>query len=278
MTGFSASDAAIDGFRVIRDHWRLVIGWAVFNLLALVILVVVATIMIFIAAAMAGSRDIASIAGGVIGGLVGGLGTFAVEVMVVAALYRVLLRPQEPGFLYLRLGRDELRLLGVWLIVLVAAIPLLVVGVTIVSAVASAAGVWPAVLVGLLLLVALIWLALRFSLAGPITFAERRLSLLKSWRMTRGRVLPLLGMSVLALCLLVLAAVVGWLALFVLVGAATGFQDLGLLTLSDPDALTTRPGPYLFQLAAQLLFAPVLWVISQAPLAAAYKAFTDLDA
>ena len=67
------------------------------------------------------------------------------------------------------------------------------------------------------------------------------------------------------------------LDLFVLVGAATGFQDLGLLTLSDPDALKTRPGPYLFQLAAQLLFAPVLGVISPAPRGAAYKAFVKSD-
>jgi hypothetical protein len=277
MTGFSASDAAIDGFRVIREHWRLVVGWAVFNLLALIVLVVVAVIAIFISAALAGSPDMASIAGGVVAGLVGGLGTFAVEVMVVTALYRLLLRRDEPGFLHLHLGRDEFRLLAVWAIMLAAAVPVVWLALAVIGAVATAGGVWPAVLVALVLAAALIWLILRVSLAGPITIAERRIGILKSWRMTRGRLLPLLGMSVLAFCLLMLAAVVGWLALFVLVGAATGFQDLGLLTLSDPEALSDRPGPYLLQMAAQLLFAPVLWVISQAPLVAAYKAFRELD-
>ena len=32
---FSASDAALEGFQVLHRHWRVVVGWAGFNLLAL---------------------------------------------------------------------------------------------------------------------------------------------------------------------------------------------------------------------------------------------------
>ena len=37
MSTFSIGDAAVEGFRVIQARWRVLIGWAGFNLLALVV-------------------------------------------------------------------------------------------------------------------------------------------------------------------------------------------------------------------------------------------------
>jgi len=36
MTAFSASDAALEGFQVLRRHWRVVLGWCLFAVLAFV--------------------------------------------------------------------------------------------------------------------------------------------------------------------------------------------------------------------------------------------------
>ena len=33
MAAFSPSDAALEGFQVLRRHWRVVVGWAAFNLI-----------------------------------------------------------------------------------------------------------------------------------------------------------------------------------------------------------------------------------------------------
>ena len=45
MSAFSASDAALEGFQMLRTHWRVVVGWAVFNLLALVAMIVITVIL-----------------------------------------------------------------------------------------------------------------------------------------------------------------------------------------------------------------------------------------
>jgi hypothetical protein len=118
-------------------------------------------------------------------------------------------------------------------------------------------------------------LLLRLGLAPVIAFAERRLSLPASWRRTRGQTWPLVGMALLLSCLLLLLAVVLWLAMFVLSGLVGGFRDFGL---EGREAFAAHPGRYLFQLAVQFLLAPVWLVLAQAPWVAAYRALTPLEA
>ena len=265
---FSASDAALDGLRVLRAHWRVVAGWSVFNLVALVAMVIFTVIAIFIAAATAGSREAASAAGGLIGGLVGGIGALVIELVVVCGVFRLLLRPEEPAFLHLRLGADEARLGLVWLILGVPFIALVAGVVAAMASVGAFAGIATLAVVG----PALLYVGVRLSLAAPATFAARRLALPDSWRATRGRVSAILGMIALALCVLAFLALSIWLVLALAFTAASGFRDWGLVSLSDVGALETRPLAYLAQLLIQLMLAPVLWVISQAPLVYAWKA------
>ena len=272
MSRFSASDAAVEGFRVIRAHWRLVVGWALFNVLGLIAASILAAVMIGIAAVASTTSETAGTVGGAVGGLVLAFAAFAVEVMIVAALFRMLLREEPPGFLHLRFGPDELRVAAVWLVMLSAFVAGGLLALYL-SGLAGRAGGWrigvPAILV---LFGALAWLALRLSLAAPVAVAERRIGFAASWRLTKGHTASLLGMAVLTFCLLAMIMVLAWLALALISGAATGWRDLGLLLRTDADALTERPGFYVAQLLAQFLFAPVLWVISQAPLVAAYRA------
>ena len=54
MTPFSASDAALEGFSLIRRRWRVVLGWAGFNLISLVMLVVLTVIFSLVASAVSG--------------------------------------------------------------------------------------------------------------------------------------------------------------------------------------------------------------------------------
>ncbi|MET0272217.1 MAG: hypothetical protein ABW360_04445 [Phenylobacterium sp.] len=277
MTGFSASDAALAGFQVIREKWRLVAGWALFNLLALVAAVVVTFLLIGIGVAFAGSRDQAGSIGGVIGAVVLGLGAFLIEVMIVSALFRAVLREEPPGFLHLRLGFDEGRVAVVWLGMLAGSVVIVILGALAAAAATRAAGGWAGVAVVLIAAVLLVWLALRLALAAPVAIAEHRIGFFRSWRLTRGRTLPLLGMSALAACLVIMVAVAAWLLLVLLIGLVAGFEGIGLLSLSDADAYAQRPALYLSQLGAQFLFTPVLWVLSQAPLVAAYRAFTAED-
>src|SRR6185503_4392972 len=152
-------------------------------------------------------------------------------------------------FLHLRIGRDELRVLAaLLLLVLVAALlAALLVGVILLGARASPA---LAVLVGFVGAIGVYGVLLRLGLVSPIAFAERRISLAESWRRTRGQFWSLVGMALLLLCFTALLAVIVWLVLFLLIGFATGFSDLGL---SGAEAIQAHPGRYVLQLAVQVL-------------------------
>src|SRR3569623_2204925 len=97
MNGFSASDAALEGFQVLRRQWRVVLGWCLFAVLAFVGLVVIAFIAIALST-LNRSPEQAQAVGGLVGGLILGLGGAAIQWVVLAALYRMLLRPDAaPG-------------------------------------------------------------------------------------------------------------------------------------------------------------------------------------
>ena len=78
-------------------------------------------------------------------------------------------------------------------------------------------------------------------------------------------------MIVLALCLLLLIAVVLFILTALVQAAIGGFHTLVPVSLSDQQALAERPGAYAFALIAELLIAPLYLVIGQAPFVSAYK-------
>jgi hypothetical protein len=263
MTPFSASDAALEGFNLIRRRWRVVLGWAAFNLLALVMLVVLTVVLSLVAsAASGGAKETVA----VVAGLVAGLGTVAVEAIIATAVFRVELQPDAPAFLHLRLGPDELRLVAVWLITLT--------GGWVVWWLVTAAGHALRVGVGwssLLALALAVYFGLRFLLAAPITFVERRIDFPRSWRLTRRRVGALLGMTALSFCLIVLFMAVVLLGEAVIAAAAGGLEGLASL-FGGADAMKSHPGIYAMAFAVEVILTPVLWVLWMAPLAAAYRA------
>jgi hypothetical protein len=119
-----------------------------------------------------------------------------------------------------------------------------------------------------------IYLGLRFCLAGPIGFAERRIDFPRSWRLTRGRVLALLGMSALSFCLIGLLLVVVRLVLSVIAFSTAGLDGLAGL-FSGPETLRRHhPGLFVLEFGADIVLTPVLWVLGVAPVIAAYRALS----
>ena len=266
---FSPSDAALEGFQVLGRHWRVVAGWALFNLVALVALVVV-VVIVGVGIGLAAGQDEASRVIVVIGAVFGGLATALIETALIVAVYRLMLRPSDEGFLHLRLGRDEGRLFVVGLLLMGAVMAFTALAYLLIGLLGPLGWIGRALGV-VLALVAGGFLVLRLGLAGPISFAEQKIDFVRSWRMTRGQVWPLFGMWILNFCLVMLVWLVICLLTFVMSGLLTGFH--GFAGAEGSEALKSHPGRYLFEAVAPILSMPVLLVLSQAPWLAAYQAF-----
>ena len=122
-----------------------------------------------------------------------------VRVMLAGAVFRAVLEPKESRWANLRLGMGEVMLA---LVVICVSI-LLSLGAMVWIGLTAGVGfaLWQAshpatigfcILSGVALAVVLIWLSLRFSLAAPMSFAERNFRLFESWKVTRGNALKLL--------------------------------------------------------------------------------------
>jgi hypothetical protein len=230
MAGFSASDAALEGFRVTRENPRAFGAWVIVSFL---VSVVASVSTVFMPANVRHGLETMSAsetptAGQFLDALIVvapilflGL---AVQCVMAAAVYRLIFRHDDTRFGYLRLGADELRLMGLTLLYVGLAI-CLVVGLTIasaiVTAVASVAGTTVAGFVGaassLFSFGLVIFVLVRLSLAPVATFAERRLAIFESWTLTHGQFWRLLGAYVLALACI---AVIGFLLIVVFTGVA----------------------------------------------------------
>ena len=135
-------------------------------------------------------------------GVVFGLNIAILLVMVAifAAAVRAVALGGDDVFGFLRLGMDELRLIGLGLLVLVIATGALVVLVilavllSVVLAAMLGQGAIALVFVGYFVaMLALIWVEVRISLAGALTVLRGRIVLREAWRLTRGRFWTLFG-------------------------------------------------------------------------------------
>jgi hypothetical protein len=269
MSGFSASDAALEGFQVIRHQWRVVLGWAGFNLLAIFGVLIVFILVGVTAVTLAGG-DTGRI-GQTVGGPIVGIATIVVELMIGTALFRAIFRPNDRGFLYLRFGPDELRAIGAGLVLALGAGVLALIAVALARIARAAGGAGP-VVIGLAALGVGTWLALRLGLVLPMCIAERRIDFARSWRLTRKQGWALLGMTLLSGCLGLLVSVLVWGLFFVLTLAVVGFQELG--DLAGPEGFKNHPGLFLLQAIAPFVFGPFAIAIAWTPWAAAYRALT----
>lgn len=309
MSDFSIGDAVGSGFGVISRRPLSVLAWAVVYLLLVEIprtahmAEVLPSVRTFLDAMHArfasGARlDLSayrSFSGQIFhpSGWLGlsMLGHLLASAILAAAIYRAVLEPDKKGFASLRLGAQEL-----WLVLLniVACIVLFVAAIAIgigaglldgVLALATQAMSRPAnaLLFGLLaVLIALgaiavfLWICIRLSLAGPLTFKERQFRLFESWTLTKGHSWKLFGLALLLVLVFVGLEIV--LAILGLAGGAATHGAIGLNPLRAHEILDGGrwwpPSPWVsVGLVIQAIVAAGLMTIFIAPWATAFREF-----
>ena len=152
----------------------------------------------------------------------------AMLVLATASL-RAVLRPGEQAFASLRLGMDELRVLGLSAIVFflytVAAMGIGIVAVIVGSIVTSLGGFNGGTIIFSLLVFltgygAMIFVSVRLSLAGALTILRRKIVIGEAWTLTRGNFWRLFGAYLVIMVILFAAyAVVASLTMGPYIGA-----------------------------------------------------------
>ncbi len=293
MTAFSATDAAFEGFRITREKPKVLLIWAGFyliiSLLMPVLLVTMGgqNLMALEAEANSPNADPQAALSNLTAlaplyAILVPVG-LAVQAVLAAAVYRAILRPDDTGLGYLRLGEDELRLTALTLIYFVLSL----VAVTIVVLLGGiGAGVAYGMLgsplfgvgLGLFFLGLLLYVAVRLSLAPVITFAERRISVFDSWALTKGQFWKLLGAYILAVASVVVVLLLA-MVIFMAVAAILAGGDIASVgKIFSPD-LSSVAAYYTPPMVAYTIFGGFLnalyFAVLVSPAAVAYRALKE---
>jgi hypothetical protein len=295
MSKFSASDAAFSGFRLVRENLKTVAIWA---LLMTVVSIIHTTVTIHFFGpqfeALSNSMDSAATDGDTeaFAKVSGGMTvmmlwllpySLALSAIVLAAVNRLVLKPQDRGFFYLGFGMAELRQVGVGVLTYLVAVGVMLVGALLTGFMGAMGGVTGGVLgllSGLGTVGALIFLLVRLSFASSATFEAGKIMFFRSMPLTQGSFWPLLGAYLLAI---VMAIIVFLLMSAIIAGAAALISgDLGVsarMMRADTSSLAAYFSPIGI---AQSLFSGVLAVLTNlvlfAPAPSIYKALKEREA
>lgn len=276
MAGFSPSDAALEGFRLTREHPGVVLAWSAVYFGG--ILLIGLTMMALLGPQFIGLAQKGQLLNGdpsVIGDILAQSWPAFVLVLAMTALLmsilaagvmRLVLRPTEPGFAHLRIGRDELRLTAANLLCILLYAVSAIVGVVVMAG-AAQSGTVGAVIAGAVALMFAAWIGVRLSLLLPTVFVTGRISLSLAWQKTHGHFWSLLGMIVMAVIFYVMLYILFSIASIALVeisGGQAAMQDITQLTaLTAITAVVT--------LVMQFLLQVLQIVMIYAPFAVAYR-------
>lgn len=287
MSKFSASDAAFVGFRLVREHPRTVAVWAaVMTVLSLAISTLTIKLagpqltefMAMSAENNASPEEMLAVLGRLAPLMAMSLAySLALYSVMLAAVNRIVLRPAEGRSAYLRLGADELRQAGVLilsnlLLLGVYFVAVLIYAVLLGIGIAAGGGAIGGVigLVGFVGVACLmIYIAVRLSFASAITFDTGKVSVFKSWAVTKGHVGALLGAYLLA----VVMGIIVYLLIMTIVAAvgaivAGGIGGLGGLfepDMSSLEAFYTPVGIVRAVFAGLISVLTTLIIFSPAP-------------
>jgi len=212
--------------------------------------------------------------------------------IVFSTMNRAVLRPEEEGFGYIRFGADELRQIGLFLLIFVLGIGVYIafiiamvvvfaaVGAVVglrATASGTAASMGVGIIAAVLLIAGWIYLWVRLSLASPLTFASRRVDLFGSWRLTRGRFWPMFGAYLVATILAIVVSLLTFIissAISAVVGGGVG----GLASVMHPDmsSLSAYLTPArIVQVLVNGVSTALVWPVLLTPAAAIYKSLPE---
>ena len=286
---FPATDCAFEGFRLTRRAPVAVLSWAAAYAVFIGILFLLVgphfvTVLSVITEMQAQGQtepspeDVERLmqAYGVIIGWAMPLGLLF-SALISTAIARSVIRPDERKFGYLRVGKDELRVLGASLIVSLIMFGVTFAGFMIVTVAMAGAMALPAlwlvvVLLSLGVIALLAWLSVRLSLVVPSTFAEGRIVLKPAFAMTGKKVFwPLLGMAIIAGVMAMLVGLLGSAVAAPLSLMVGGSEQLVAMQGASVPSLLSALGPMLaVSLVVQAVLSAAQIVIMYAPFSAAY--------
>jgi hypothetical protein len=242
MARLSPTEAVFAGFRFARERPAALLIWSAYYLVVLAVTLFAVfnlagdKLLQLVALQRSGAADPGPILA-IMDEIAPALG-FAVLLLTVfgtvlrTAVLRAYLEPGPHPWGGLRFGGDELRVLGAYAFLMLT----LFCGVTTVSLFTGlAAAVNPALaaLAMIVGLAALAGLAVRLSLAPVVAYTEKRISLRRSWELTKGGFWRLLGAYVLLVAVAGVILVVMLVLFSALMGVAAtasggGIGDVGL--------------------------------------------------
>lgn len=241
----SAGSIVGGGIRLVRTQPKTIAIWT--GLYAVAMLAVMIASRPWIAAAMAFQQQAAAnAAAGTPPSLPAGWITLLFvfqllfligAVIAFAAVVRAVARPGGDRFAYIRVGMDELRLIGLCVLFgiaaivaeIVAGLAIVLVGVLVSLVAGKAAAFAVAAILVLALLGGAIYVEVRLSLAGALTVMRRKIVIGAAWRATRGHFWSLFG----AYALLAIAL----FAMTIVVVALTEPHLLAAYARLDPQAI-----------------------------------------
>lgn len=276
MTKFSPSDAAMEGFRLTKEHPGVMLAWSAvyFGGILLIALVMMATLgPQFITLARKGqlsSTDLEEVASLLAASwpafMLVLLMTALLMSIITAGVMRLVLRPQEHGFAHLKISKTEFRLTAANLLCIGLYAVSVIVGVVF-TAGASQLGSVGAVIAVIVVAVFGVWIGVRLSLLLPTVFETGTISLRLAWERTRGHFWQLFGMIVLAVIFYVIVWILFSIITFAIVelsGGEAAMQDIGRLTPVTAIAAVLT-------LIMQLLLQVLQIVMIYAPFAVAHR-------
>lgn len=286
---FSATEAAFEGFRVVRRHPLAIVFWtlaylaffaAFFALFGGSLATLMATTQGMETGGQPSPQELEALGQTYIGFMALAMPLAAVLGAVLnAAVARSVLRPEEKTFGYMRLGGDELRVLAVTILlgIVFFAVSVVLFGVTgLVAGLTAQAnqgvGILVGVLLGLASIAAIVWLAIRLSLAVPATVAEKRIAPFSTFALTKGHALSILGMAIIAFIMSILVSVLGTIIALPITLATGGLERLAELDGQSTVRILQTAGVGLAAWAVvNALFSALQLAVMYAPFTAAYR-------
>lgn len=298
MASIAVTQAALAGFGVLRRRPWAPVVWA-----AIYIAVFAGSIVLLGGAFLGALGKLMTVGGkplpadqilGLMGAIFGGyllilVVFWALGAVINMAVIRSVLQPDEAAFAYMRLGAAELWLMAAnFVLYVLYVMASLVMAIPVAIASTMAALSWRegapfiSVLVQLSTWGVTIWLGLRFCLAAPMIFADRKFRLFESWTLTRGHVGSLFVIALLlglvAVGVYVVLGAVGVAAAIPMAHGFTAFASPQAFFAQTPGQIWRALSPFV-ALYAVLAFigSVILLPVFFAPWAETYRQLTHND-